>query len=40
MGEALVIEVEDSNQYDRFAVSVGRDSEIVGHMLHSISKVS
>ena len=35
----MVIEVEDGKQDDRFAVSVGRDGEIVGHMPRSISKV-
>ena len=40
IGEMLPAEIEEDNLYDRYAVSLMRDGKIVGHMPHSISKVS
>ena len=40
IGEMLPAEIEEGNLYDRYAVSLTRDSKIVGHVPHSISKVT
>ena len=39
-GEMLPAEIEEGNLYDRYVISLIRDGKIVGHMPHSISKVS
>ena len=40
IGEVLVVAVERDNQYDRYALSVIKNGEIVGHVPRSLSKVS
>lgn len=39
IGEALSVEQEKDNQYDKYAVSVKKSGEIVGHVPRSFSKV-
>ena len=40
IGEMLPAKIEEGNLYDRYAESLTRDSKIIEHMPHSISKVS
>ena len=40
VGEELILEPEDCNEHDKFAVAVKRNDEIIGHMPRSFSRVS
>ena len=40
IGEVLPVEREEDNQHDDYAVAVTKNRDIVGHVPHSISKVS
>ena len=40
VGEELTLETEDDNEHNEHAVAVMKDGYIVGHMPHSLSKVS
>lgn len=39
IGETLHVRIEENNEYDRFAVSVLREDEIVGHIPQEISRL-
>ena len=40
IGEELQTKLEQNNEHDRHAVAVMKDSQIVGHLPRSISRVS
>ena len=37
-GEVLLVKIELTNEYDRFAVAVLKDGEVVGHVPQALSK--
>ncbi len=40
IGEVLALQTEEDNHHDKFAVSVMKDGEIVGHLPRCLSKIS
>lgn len=40
IGEILRGEVEENNEHDKYAVSIKKDGEIVGHIPRSLSKLA
>ena len=40
LGEELSLVTEDGNEYDKYAVAVIKDGDVVGHMPRSLSRVS
>ena len=40
IGEVLTVEREENKEHDDYAVAVTKNRDIVGHVLHSISRVS